>query len=204
MKSFDKLLDIIITLRSENGCPWDKIQTLESLDKLFLEECYELSDGIHHGDKNDIQEELGDAFFMLLMMGYIAQQDGYTSLEQIFDDASTKLINRHPHVFGNRTVSSADEVISNWEIQKKLEKSDRDSIFDGIPISLPDLMRFDKLIRKLKNNSQDITAYFSPQQDSKSQLQNLLIQFALDNEDIIKMIKDINKDIEQTARKKGL
>jgi len=204
MESFKKLLDIIITLRSENGCPWDKEQTLQSLNKLFLEECYELSDGIQEKNPEDIQEELGDVFFMLLMMGYIAQQEKITSLNQIFDNVASKLINRHPHVFSNQQLETSEEVISNWEALKKTEKSNRNSIFDGIPISLPELMRFDKLMRKLKNNSEDLTEYFSSNNDSKSQLQNSLINLFINNEDILQLINTINKDIEQTARNKGL
>ncbi|MGL4367446.1 MAG: MazG nucleotide pyrophosphohydrolase domain-containing protein [Brevinemataceae bacterium] len=204
MKAFDNLLDIIKTLRSEKGCPWDKAQTLESLDKLFLEECYELSEVVYEGGKEDIKEELGDVFFMILLRGYIAEQTGICTLEQILESAEKKLIFRHPHVFGKETARSEQEIAAQWEKLKKEEKSERTSIFEGIPKSLPELMRFDKLTRKLKNTNHSLREYYMNSTSSKDRLQNLLLDLASEGEDIIQLMHEINKDIEQQARDKGL
>ncbi|MGL4393800.1 MAG: MazG nucleotide pyrophosphohydrolase domain-containing protein [Brevinema sp.] len=204
MKAFERIFDIIETLRSENGCEWDRAQTLKTLDPLFLEECYELSDAIALQDSKEIKEELGDAFFMLLSMCFIAEEDGISSIEDILNAASDKLVFRHPHVFGDTKVSSQAEIIANWEKLKKEEKKDRKSIFEGIPVSLPDMMRFAKLMRKLKNNKQNILDYKEESSSKKAQLKNLLIDFAQDQVDLVAMMKEINHEIEHEAKSKGL
>ncbi|MGL4561795.1 MAG: MazG nucleotide pyrophosphohydrolase domain-containing protein [Brevinema sp.] len=204
MKSFHKLLDIIKTLRSENGCPWDKVQTLNTLDSLFLEECYELSYAIHENNIKEIREELGDTFFMLLLMAYITEQNNICTIDDIFNDASTKLIFRHPHVFGDIKISSKEEVMVNWEKLKKQEKQDRTNIFDGIPASLPDMMRFSKLMRKLKNHNQDISEYKENSDSPKALLKNLLIEYTNQHIDLVAILKEINRDIEYEAKDRGL
>ncbi len=204
IKSLEELYQIITVLRSENGCPWDREQTLQSLDPMFLEECFELSDAIQAHDTKEIIEELGDVSFMLLLMSCVAQQDEVCDLPTVYRQAKEKLIFRHPHVFGDENVSSNEEIISNWELLKKQEKSERDSIFDGIPKSLPEMMRFDKLMRKLSNNGQNAQDYVSDSNDSKSILKNMLIQYSLDGHNLSKLVKEINSEIEQDARNKGL
>lgn len=204
MKAFDRLLDIIKTLRSEKGCAWDKAQTLKSLDHLFLEECYELSEAIETNHKKDLQEELGDVFFMILLMSHIAEQENICLLDDVLNDASDKLIYRHPHIFGDLELSSQEEIIANWEKLKKSEKKERNSIFDGIPLNLPEAMRFVKIMRKLNNSHENLSEYKSDSNSEESQLQNLLIDYAQKGIDISKMIKQINKKIEQQAKDKGL
>lgn len=204
LKNYEELYEVIVALRSENGCPWDKEQTLKSLDTLFLEECYELSDAIQSNNQQEIAEELGDVSFMLLLMGFIAQQDNICDLATVYQQAKEKLIFRHPHVFGDTQLSSTEEVITNWEQLKKKEKSDRDSIFDGIPSSLPAMMRFDKLMRKLSNNNQDITLYKDTHTTSKSTLKNMLIQYASEGYKLSDILQEINSEIESQARQQGL
>lgn len=204
IKSLEELYEIIKTLRSDNGCPWDKVQTLQSLDKLFLEECFELSDAIQENNKKDIQEELGDVSFMLLLMSYIAEQDNICNLSEVYNQAKEKLIFRHPHVFGNSSLDTENDIQIQWELLKKQEKSDRKSTFDGIPKSLPEMMRFDKIIRKLKNHHSPLQEYKEDQQTPKAMLKNTLIDLASQDHDLTQMIKEINLEIEQEARKKGL
>ncbi|MGL4676735.1 MAG: MazG nucleotide pyrophosphohydrolase domain-containing protein [Brevinema sp.] len=203
-KSLEELYKIIEILRSEQGCPWDKTQTLQSLDSLFLEECFELSEAIHSQDRIAITEELGDVSFMLLLLSHIAHQDNICNLSEVYRQAKEKLIFRHPHVFGDLTLSSQEEIIANWEALKKQEKTERNSIFEGIPKSLPEMIRFDKLMRKLSNNHQNIQDYKDTNNSPQSELKNLLIQYASEGFSISKMVKEINTEIEQSARQKGL
>ncbi len=195
-----ELYDIVAMLRSENGCTWDKAQTMQTLDSLFLEECYELSDAIRENNKTDITEELGDVSFMLFLISITGEQDGIYELDEVYTKAAQKLINRHPHVFGDVKADTEEQIIANWEQLKKQEKSERSSIFDGIPKSLPDMMRFDKLIKKLKNNNQDILEY----KDKDNSLKNLLIDYAAEGKSLSSLISSINSEIENEARKKGL
>ena len=204
IKSLESLYKVVQTLRSEDGCPWDKAQTLESLDRLFLEECFELSEAIQDKDPVHITEELGDVSFMLFLMTYVAEQDNILDIKEVYKKAEEKLIFRHPHVFGDLDISSPEEVLANWEELKKKEKSDRKSTFDGIPKTLPPMMRFDKLVRKLTNQNQVLIDYKSSENDLSSQLKNLLLDCAIEGEDLSSMLQKINLEIEQAARQKGL
>ncbi len=204
IKSLEELYKIINVLRSENGCPWDKAQTIQSLDKLFLEECFELSDAIQENNSKDISEELGDVTFMLLLLSHIAQQDDVCNLPDVYNQAIEKLIFRHPHVFGDTKVSNQEEVIANWELLKKKEKSERSSTFDGIPKSLPEMMRFDKLMRKLSTHNQNIQDYKDHTPTPKSSLKDTLIQYASEGHSLSQLMTEINTEIETQARQKGL
>ena len=204
IKSLEELYKIINVLRSENGCPWDKAQTIQSLDKLFLEECFELSDAIQENNSKDISEELGDVTFMLLLLSHIAQQDNVCNLPDVYNQAIEKLIFRHPHVFGDTTVANQEEVIANWELLKKKEKSERSSTFDGIPKSLPEMMRFDKLMRKLSTHNQNIQDYKDNASTPKSSLKDTLIQYASEGHSLSQLMTEINTEIETQARQKGL
>lgn len=205
LKSLEELYNIITVLRSENGCPWDREQTIHSLDKLFLEECFELSEAIQLNNIKEIEEELGDVTFMLFLLSYIAHQDSICDLPTVYQQAKEKLIFRHPHIFNDKKEVSAEEVKQNWEMLKKKEKQDRTSLFDGIPKSLPDMMRFDKLMRKLSNAQEDLSHYKDSQiENKKSQLKNLLIEYYQEGANLPNLIKEINLDIEHKARNKGL
>ena len=204
INSLEELYKIIDILRSENGCPWDKNQTIQSLDALFLEECFELSEAIQKNDSKDIAEELGDVTFMLLLLSHIAQQDNICNLPDVYTQAKEKLIFRHPHIFGNTTVNSQEEVVTNWERLKKKEKSERTSTFDGTPKSLPEMMRFDKLMRKLSTNDQNIQDYKDNTSLPKSTHKDTLIQYASDGHNLSQLMKEINTEIEAQARQKGL
>lgn len=147
---FHRLMDVIRTLRSENGCPWDKKQTPESFHPYILEEYHEMVQAINDGDVSGISDELGDLTFLVLFVAYIFEQQGVTSLGEIFDSAATKMIRRHPHVFGNERVEDADRVIDRWAEIKASEKTirQRESFLDGVPRSLPALSRAQKLANR--------------------------------------------------------
>lgn len=137
---FFTLWEIIKALRGEKGCPWDKKQTPETLKKYLLEETYEVLEAIEKGEPREIQEELGDLLFLVLFIIYLYCEAKIFNLEELLYFTSQKMIQRHPHVFGEKKVKSAEEVVANW--QKIKEKEGKgSSILGNIPKSLPALQR---------------------------------------------------------------
>ena len=147
--NLEKLVDIIAVLRSENGCPWDREQTHKTLCPNMLEEAYEAVDAIDDGDISNLREELGDVLLQVVLHAQIAKDNNEFDIEDVAKELSDKLIHRHPHVFGTEKVKSADDVVTNWDILKKEEKSYRKSILDGIPKSQSALMSAQKISKKV-------------------------------------------------------
>ena len=152
MKKFEKLEDlikIVEILRGENGCPWDRKQTRESLKYPFLEEAYEVLEAIDLG-KDQLEEELGDLLLHIVFQSVISKEKKEFSMEGVINEICTKLVRRHPHVFKEKTDISTEEVAANWEEIKKTEKNhlDRKSVLDGIPVALPALMKAEKIQKK--------------------------------------------------------
>ena len=147
--NLEKLVDIIAVLRSENGCPWDREQTHKSLRPNMLEEAYEAVDAIDDGDILNLREELGDVLLQVVLHSQIAKDNGEFDIEDVARELSDKLIHRHPHVFGNAHVDSADDVVINWDKLKKEEKTYRKSILDGISKSQSALMSAQKISKKV-------------------------------------------------------
>ncbi|MBI5248649.1 MAG: nucleoside triphosphate pyrophosphohydrolase [Desulfomonile tiedjei] len=150
IQSFQKLLDLIATLRSENGCPWDKKQTPATFHPYILEEYHEMVQAINNGSHSEISDELGDLLFLVVFVAYMFQQQGVTTLEEIMQGAVNKMTRRHPHVFGDVEAKTPGEVIDNWAKIKASEENIRvrESLLDGIPRSLPALNRAQKLARR--------------------------------------------------------
>ncbi len=148
--AFGKLLDVIRILRSENGCPWDKKQTPQSFHPYILEEYHEMVQAINDGNPGQIADELGDLIFLVVLVAYMFEQAGITTIAEILDGAVEKMVRRHPHVFGDAKVSDSQEVIDNWAKIKASEAAirQRDSILAGVPRSLPALVRAQKLSRR--------------------------------------------------------
>ncbi len=121
------------------GCPWDKVQTIESLRHLTIEEVYELSDAILNNDLQEIKKELGDLMLHLVFYSKIASESNAFHIGDVLDGISDKLIQRHPHIYGEVQVSGAEEVKSNWE-KIKLANGNR-SVLAGVPNSLPALLK---------------------------------------------------------------
>ena len=130
-------------LRSPAGCPWDREQTHESLKRYVLEETYELLEAIDSGDPGKIANELGDLLLQVVFHAQLASERGDFDLDTVAERIVSKLVHRHPHVFGATTVKDADEVVTNWERLKAREPEarDRESVLDGVPPTLPALMR---------------------------------------------------------------
>lgn len=121
-KDFQDLLDIIETLRNPGGCPWDREQTHESLKSALLEECYEVIDAIENEDEDALIEELGDVLLQVVFHASIGKEDGYFDIMDVIGGISNKMINRHPHVFGNEKANTSEQVLVNWDEIKKEEK----------------------------------------------------------------------------------
>ncbi len=145
---FQKLLNIMEALRSEKGCPWDKEQTRESLKPFIVEEAYELIEAIDESDPEKIKEELGDLLFQIVFQCQLAKENNEFKISDVIEKISKKMIARHPHVFGGADYKTTDEVIKHWEEQKKLEGKLRESILEGVPKTLPSLLRAHRLQKR--------------------------------------------------------
>ena len=159
-KSFTKLLNIVRQLRGPDGCPWDKEQTHKSLLPYFLEEAYEVIEGVEAGDMNSLKEELGDVLLHVVFQADIAQKNSEFTIEDSLNHVNEKLVRRHPHVFGDKKADAAFHAKQNWESAKHKEKK-RKSRLDGVPETLPALTRAQRLQEKasytgfdLENNEQ--------------------------------------------------
>jgi tetrapyrrole methylase family protein / MazG family protein len=125
MAGMEELRELIRNLRGENGCPWDKKQTLESMARYLTEEALEAVVEIEKGNAEGVCEELGDVMLIVVMLSQIAEERGLFDFEQVTAGINKKIIRRHPHVFGDVKVNSADEVLLNWNKIKEREKRDR-------------------------------------------------------------------------------
>jgi tetrapyrrole methylase family protein/MazG family protein len=145
----EKLASLVAQLRGENGCPWDKEQTRETLKPMLIEEAYEVLDALDAKDPIELKEELGDLLFQIVFHSQIAQERSEFDLADVIDRSHEKMVRRHPHIFGNADLRTAEDVLKNWEDIKSAEKgvqsashpeSER-SLLDGIPLKLPALHR---------------------------------------------------------------
>ncbi len=139
MPKFDTLVEIIARLRAPDGCPWDKEQTHQTLRENLLSEAYEVLAALDDGDKEKLCEELGDLLLQIVLHAQIAQDDGEFKIDDVIKSINTKLIHRHPHIFGNRQVKDSAEVMHNWEVLKKEERGEGVSMLEGVPPLMPAL-----------------------------------------------------------------
>ncbi len=146
LKAFERLLNIMDDLRT--GCPWDKKQTLESLRYLTIEEVYELSDAILNNDLNEIKKELGDLMLHMVFYAKIGAEKKAFDMADILDGISEKLIYRHPHIYGDVEANDAETVSENWEHLKL--KEGRTSVLEGVPNSLPAMVKAYRMQEKVK------------------------------------------------------
>ncbi len=148
--TIDDLRDIIVTLRGENGCPWDKVQTHQSLKKDMIEECYEAIDALDNGSDHDFANELGDVLLQVVFHSRLAEERGAFTFDDVLNEICTKLITRHTHVFGKDKAVTAEEALGNWEKNKKKEKhlDTYTAMLKDVPGYLPALMRSAKVQKK--------------------------------------------------------
>lgn len=158
-EKFDELVNIMARLRAPGGCPWDREQTYESLGQYLLEECYEAFDAIGEatetGDTANLREELGDVLLQVVFHSTIAGERGDFTIDEVVAGVSNKLILRHPHVFEDKKLETADDVLNNWDELKKEERrksgkieKTKDSILEDVPLAFPALIEANKLTKK--------------------------------------------------------
>jgi MazG family protein len=147
---FEKLVEIMATLRGPNGCPWDKEQTFDTLKPMMVEEIYEVLEAIDNRDYEHLSEELGDVLLHIVFQAQMGKEQSRFDIDSVLDGICSKLIRRHPHVFAGEQGGTADDVLKNWEVIKAAEAAEkaaktssiapaRKSLLDGIPSKLPAL-----------------------------------------------------------------
>ena len=144
---FETLIGIMDRLRDPGGCPWDREQSYETLRGFLVEECFEVTEALDQSDPEALREELGDLLFQIVFLARLASEEGHFGARDVIRGIAEKMIRRHPHVFGDDRVESSDEVLRNWEAIKRAEKgpAERGSLLDGLPRSLPALMKAQRL-----------------------------------------------------------
>ena len=148
-KGFERLVAIMRQLSAPGGCPWDAEQTHESLKRYLIEECYEVIEAIDKEAPELLREELGDLLLQPVFHAVIAEETGAFTMADILETINDKLVRRHPHVFGNEIVTSADQQVENWERIKKREKgTERRSALEGVPPHMPALLKALKITEK--------------------------------------------------------
>lgn len=157
--SFDQFVATIAALRAPDGCPWDRVQTHESIAHNMIEEAYEAVDAIETGDVAHLREELGDVLLQVVLQSQIAADDGEFTIDDVCAEVNEKMIRRHPHVFGDAHAANASETLDLWDKVKLAEKGSadeaaddagapREGLLDGVPTSFPALMQAQKISRK--------------------------------------------------------
>ena len=146
--AFVRLTEVIAKLRSPDGCPWDRQQTLATIKPYTLEETYELLEAIDSDDNAAISEELGDVLLQVVLDAQIAKDEQRFDIVSVIDGITKKMVERHPHVFGDAVAESAEDVSQHWDKAKRKEKSERESVLDGIPVELPGLAKAARITKK--------------------------------------------------------
>ena len=137
VEEFARLVEIIARLRGPDGCPWDKKQTHSSLREFLLQETYEVLESLDEQDQKKLSQELGDLLLQIMLHSRIAEDNQEFKLDEVLLNLNTKLIRRHPHIFGDTKVKNAEEVVHNWEEIKKTERQTEASALDSVPRGMP-------------------------------------------------------------------
>lgn len=158
-EQFDALVQIMERLRADNGCPWDREQTRETLKPFLIEEAYEVVEAIDEGDPKHLMEELGDLLFQVVFHAQVAAERREFTIGQVLAATADKMVRRHPHVFGDSTASTTREVLEQWEELKREERNAVAAIpasaLDGVPRELPGLLRAQRLQDKASRTGFD-------------------------------------------------
>lgn len=183
-EKFERAANIMARLRAPGGCPWDREQTFDSIKPYTLEETYEVFEAIENRDWQELPGELGDLLLQVLFYSEMAREAGYFSIDDVLDRLSSKLVDRHPHVFGDVKAETAKEVVRNWEALKKAEKaaktteeSEHRPLLSSVSRSMPALLEAGKIGRKAASvgfDWPDISGIFEKLQEEVVELkQNL-------------------------------
>jgi tetrapyrrole methylase family protein/MazG family protein len=139
LNKFETLVSILARLRAPDGCPWDREQTHASLREFLLAECYEALEALDEGNAEKLRDELGDLLLQIVFHAQIASELGEFKMDDVISRINTKLVHRHPHIFGSTKVASAEEVAHNWEELKQEEKGEGTAILASVPKQMPAL-----------------------------------------------------------------
>jgi tetrapyrrole methylase family protein/MazG family protein len=197
-KWFEKLVALQARLRSANGCPWDREQTHESLRKFLIEETYEVLDAMETGDAREFSAELGDLLLQVIFHSILAEEAGKFTISDVIESVHTKMVRRHPHVFGDTRATNSAEVLKNWEQIKASERAEAHggkksadlsedsaaSILAGVPRSLPAVLEAYQLTRRASRvgfDWDDLSGILDKLDEEKRELQSL---FASDTSDL--------------------
>lgn len=159
---FQKLIDIMAKLRSPEGCPWDREQTFDTLKTMMLEEVYEIVEAVEERDYANLKEELGDLLLQIVFVSQMAHEQTLFEIRDVVESACDKMVRRHPHVFGEKSAKDSDEVLRNWEVQKREERKNKQallasgnsdqetfhSVLEGTPQRIPALMEAQQISSK--------------------------------------------------------
>jgi MazG family protein len=183
-KAFEALVALQARLRAPNGCPWDREQTHDSLRTYLVEETYEVLDAIEGGDARKFADELGDLLLQIVFHAQLASEAGRFDIADVIEQIHTKMVRRHPHVFGNVRAKTSAQVLKNWEQLKAEERAKNEtpqmataSILDPVPRSLPALLEAHQLTRRAANvgfDWPDVKGIFDKLAEETSELKELL------------------------------
>ncbi|MBN9282811.1 MULTISPECIES: nucleoside triphosphate pyrophosphohydrolase [Flavobacterium] len=181
LDAFSRLLDIMEDLRAQ--CPWDKKQTMESLRHLTIEEVYELGDAILDNDLDEIKKELGDVLLHIVFYSKIGSEKGAFDIADVANSISDKLIERHPHIYGDVVVENEEQVKQNWEKLKL--KEGKKSVLEGVPKSLPALVKASRIQDKVKGVGFDWEEPHQVWEKVQEELEELQVEVAKADQDKI-------------------
>src|SRR5881394_1018925 len=184
-KLFEKLVDIMATLRGPNGCPWDKEQDFNTLKPMLVEEVYEVLEAIDNKDVDGISEELGDLLLHIVFQAEIGREEGTFDINTVVQKICDKLVRRHPHVFADATAGTSEQVIKNWEAIKAQEKAakltsrtpEQRSLLEGIPSKLPAIHEAHQISARAARvgfDWQDVDGIFDKLQEEVRELKEVI------------------------------
>lgn len=181
LKAFERLLDIMDDLREK--CPWDKKQTIQTLRHLTIEETYELGDAILDNDLNEVKKELGDLLLHIVFYAKIGSETEDFDIADVCNEISDKLIHRHPHIYSDTVVKDEEEVKQNWEKLKL--KEGKKSVLEGVPKSLPALVKASRIQDKVKGVGFDWEESHQVWDKVQEELEELQVEVAAGDQDKI-------------------
>jgi MazG family protein len=182
---FERLVEIMATLRGPNGCPWDKQQDFNTLKPMLVEEVYEVLEAIENNDFDGLSEELGDVLLHIVFQAHLGKEAGQFDIDTVIQKISDKLVRRHPHVFGDESASTPEQVVKNWEAIKAQEKAEKlknrtpeqRSLLEGIPSKLPALHEAHQISSRAARAGfdwPDIEGVFSKLQEEVGELKEVI------------------------------
>lgn len=180
-KNLDDLVNVVRKLRQPDGCPWDSVQTHESLKACLIEECYEVIEAIDNKDIINLREELGDVLLQVVFHSILAEEENSFKLDDVIDEVTAKMIRRHPQVFGTVKVEDGFDGVSKWEDIKKLEKQQKGNVLETIPKAFPAAIRAQKVRKKaIKEYNETIQVM-----DTIQEIEKLLTQIVCNKKENI-------------------